>query len=90
MIAHYCVVYQRQIDVCSDPSLLSLGIRRTSNVLVSAFLYIFIFKRFRCRIPFILAIIVCLNKPTSTCNVCLTSILFYFEPYAFDVHAIAI
>ena len=43
VIAHDCVVYQRQIDLCSDLSLLSFSIRRTINVLFSAFLYIFIF-----------------------------------------------
>ena len=43
VIAHYCVVYQRQIDLCRDLSLLSFSIRRTINVLFSAFLYIFIF-----------------------------------------------
>ena len=43
VIAHYCVVNQRQIDFCRDLSLLSFGIRRTINVLFSAFLYIFIF-----------------------------------------------
>ena len=31
VIAHYCVVYQRQIDLCSDLSLLSFSIRRTIN-----------------------------------------------------------
>jgi len=54
------------------------------------FVHLYFLKSFRCRIPFILPTIVCLNKPTSTCNVCLTSTLFYFEPYAFDVHVIVI
>ena len=37
VIAHYCVVNQRQIDFCRDLSLLSFGIRRTINVLILRF-----------------------------------------------------
>jgi len=37
VIAHYCVVNQCQIDFCRDLWSLSLGIRRTINVLILRF-----------------------------------------------------